>query len=53
MAYGSLFPINHFGEVTSFFFALGSNDRGHIVLSCLFVCLLSTLTFAVTFELKR
>ena len=39
------------------FYALGSNDQGHIVFVlsvcmfvCLFVCLLSTLTFAITFE---
>ena len=36
------------------FYAPGSNDRGHIVLFCLFVCLsvclLSTLTFAITFR---
>ena len=37
----------------SCFYAPGLNDRGHIVLSCLsvclFLCLLSTLTFAITF----
>ena len=35
------------------FYASASNDRGHIVFVlsvCLFVCLLSTLTFAITFE---
>ena len=34
-------------------YAPGSNDRGHIVFVlsvCLSVCLLSTLTFAITFE---
>ena len=33
-----------------YFYAPGANDEGHIVLSFLFVCLLSTLTFAITFE---
>ena len=39
-------------------YAPGSNDRGHVVFVlsvrlfvCLFVCLLSTFTFAITFEL--
>ena len=35
------------------FYAPGSNDQGHIVFVlsvCLFVCLLSTLTFDITFE---
>ena len=42
----------------SCFYAPVLNDRGHIVLVlsvclsvCLFVCPLSTLTFAITFEL--
>ena len=32
------------------FYVPGSNDRGHIVFVLCFFCLLSTLTFAITFE---
>ena len=43
-----LFESCHTGCI---FYASGSNDLGHIFfVSCLFVCLLSTLTFAITFE---
>ena len=33
-----------------YIYAPGSNDRGQIVVSCLSVCLLYTLTFAITVE---
>ena len=33
-----------------YFYAPGSNDRGILFLSCLSVCMLSTLTFALTFD---
>ena len=45
----SMFHVIHNFKISKEFNVIGSNDRGHIVF-VIFVCLFSTLTFAVTFE---